>query len=164
MMPMFVLLMLFLYAFFIFFMGQQIMAHGVIQAAKSMAFDPYASHRAEKKGNDLDKMINDIFDDFGAKHYSSQDWYTEDGADALPGVAKERFLVYLRQDSAAQERILNVIGVKDGIAGLDFSESKVEDGVLTLKAKYTQEFFFRLADLTSFERAATVKVRLFDWK
>lgn len=164
MMPMFIILMLFLYAFFVFFMGQQLVAHGMVQAAKSMAFDPYASHRAAAQGGDLDQMVASLFDDLGSTHYSAAEWYTEDGADDLEDIAKERFLVYLRKDSADQGKLLELIGVKDGISGLDFSGSKVENGTLTLTLKYTQEFFFKLTELTSFERVATVKVKLFDWK
>ena len=83
MMPLFILLMLFLYAFFIFFMGQQIMSHTAIQTAKSLSFDPYAVNRV--KEDKLAAMITDITTLFSGsgKYSSTTAWYTPDKSDKL---------------------------------------------------------------------------------
>lgn len=159
MMPMFIMLMLFLYAFFIFFMGQQIMSHTAIQTAKSLSFDPYLVARVEN--DDLAVMISDIVGFFSDNYSSTEKWF-DDESDKAAEVAKKRFLAFLpNQDN--HDAILDFIGVKEGTAGLDFSGSKVEDGVLTLNIKYVQEFAFHIAELTSFERVITLKVKLFEW-
>ncbi len=158
MMPLFILLMLFLYAFFIFFMGQQIMSHTAIQTAKSLSFDPYAVSRVGNR--DLGVMIEDITGLFNGDYSSTQAWHTPDESDRLPGIAEERFLAFLPNQSN-QDAILKWIGVENGVAGLDFSETSVENGVLTLKISYVQNFAFKLAELTSFNRRITLKVKLF---
>ena len=156
-MPLFILLMLFLYAFFIFFMGQQIMSHTAIQTAKSLSFDPYTTTRTD--GDNIAGMILGVTDlIFGEKYSSHEDWYTSSGSGDLPTVAENRFKAFLpNQDHS--DTLLKWIGVE----GLNFYESKVEDGILTLKIKYTQNFAFKIAGLTSFERVITLKIRLFDW-
>lgn len=160
-MPLFILLMLFLYAFFIFFMGQQIMSHTAIQTAKSLSFDPYAVSRVD--GNNLAVMIGDITDLFFDGNYSSTEvWHTSDESDRIPETARKRFLAYLPNQNDP-DALLQWIGVENGTAGLDFSGSTVEDGVLTLKIKYVQNFAFKLAELTSFDRGITLKVKLLVW-
>ena len=161
-MPMFILLMLFLYAFFIFFMGQQIMSHAAIQAAKSLSFDPYAVSRTD--GNDLAGMIQGVsILAFSGNYSSSTAWYTTERSSRLPQVAKDRFLAFLPNQSDP-DNLLQWLGVENGTSGLDFSGSAVEDGVLTLKIKYVQNFAFQVADLTSFDRVITLKVKLFQWE
>ena len=158
MMPMFILLMLFLYAFFIFFMGQQIMSHTAIQTAKSLSFDPYAVERAD--GNSLYEMVHDISDLAFSGHYSSSEkWYTSSRSSKLPEVAKERFFAFL-PNQTDHNGLLKLIGVEN----LEFSGSSVEDGVLTLKITYVQNFAFQLAELTSFDRVITLKVKLLNWE
>lgn len=161
MMPLFILLMLFLYAFFIFFMGQQIMSHTAIQTAKSLSFDPYIVNRVND--DDLATMIVDITEIFSGKYSSTDKWYTAERSDRLQGVAKDRFLAFLPNQSDP-DALLEWVGVENGTAGLDFSGSAVEDGVLTLKIQYVQNYAFKLADLTSFDRVITLKAKLFDWK
>ena len=56
------------------------------------------------------------------------------------------------------------MGIKKGTAGLDFSESVVEDGVLTIKLKYEQEYVFNALDLASFDRESTARVKLFGYR
>lgn len=160
-MPLFILLMLFLYAFFIFFMGQQIMSHTAIQTAKSLSFDPYAVSRV--KGNNLAVLIEDITGLFGEDYSSTVAWYTSEKSDRLPDVAKDRFLAFLPNQND-YDALLKWIGIENGVAGLDFSESAVENGVLILKIQYVQNFAFKLAELTSFDRRITLKAKLFDWK
>lgn len=159
MMPLFILLMLVLYAFFIFFMGQQVMSHTAIQTAKSLSFDPYAVNRV--KNNNLAVMIEDISGLFSEDYSSTVAWYTPEKSDRVPEVAKDRFLAFLPNQND-HEALLKLIGVENGTSGLDFTGSVVEDGVLTLKIKYVQNFAFKLTELTSFDRGITLRVKLFE--
>lgn len=160
MMPIFIMLMLFLYAFFLFFMGQQIMSHTAIQAAKSLSFDPYAVNRV--KGSGLGTLAMDIPGAFSGDYVSTDAWAAPERSAQLPGVVERRFLAFLPNQSD-REGLLKWVGVENGTAGLDFSGSSVADGMLTLKVKYVQNFAFKLAELTSFERVITLKVKLFDY-
>lgn len=161
--PMFILLMLLVNGFFVLFMGQQIMCHTLIQSAKSLAFDPYASQRvAANEEDELAEMFVDLFSFSEGNHTSTEQWYGEEATN-LDEVVEERFVAYLKTTELRAESVLKQIGVKDGLDGLDFSECTLADGVLSMKVKYTQEFIFNAADLTSFERTLCVKVKLFEY-
>lgn len=162
--PLFIILMLLVNGFFILFMGQQIMCHAFVQSAKSLAFDPYASQRVAA---DEDDKLADLFVDvftIGDGNFTYTGEWGDSGPDDLPSVAAERFLAYVRPDEEAAENLLEYIGIKDGVDGIDFSESSVEDGVLTLKANYVQQFVFNAAGLTDIDRTLCVKVNLFQYK
>ena len=78
--PIFILLMLAVNGFFLMFMGQQVLSHTVIQSAKSMAYDPYASQRVTAdEGDQLADMFVDLFSYANGDFTSPEEWY-EDGA------------------------------------------------------------------------------------
>lgn len=164
MVPMFIALMLLVNGFFVMFMGQQIMTHTLIQSTKSLAFDPYATQRvAANTEDDLADMFVDIFSFASGNHVSSDKWYDEAKLDKLDEVVEERYISYLNDSEASAKELLENIGVKDGVDGLNFSGCILEDGILTVKLKYTQEFIFNAVDLASFDRELSVKVKLFEF-
>lgn len=163
MVPMFIILMLLVNGIFIMFMGQQILSHTLIQSAKSMAYDPYSSQRVEANSEDkLADMFVDIFSFSDEGHVSTDKWYKEN-LDSIDNVIEERYTAYLKESRSNAQLLLEEIGVKNGISGLDFSGSSLENGILTVKLRYTQEFVFNAAGLAEFEREITVKVRLFEF-
>lgn len=161
--PVFISLMLFINGLFVLFMGQQILSHTLIQSAKSMAFDPYVYQRVSENDEDqLADMFVDIFSFVSGDYVSTENWY-EEGFEGLDEVIKARYIAYLRGTRSNASLLIEEIGVKDGLDGLDFSESTIDDGILTIKMKYTQEFIFNVEGLTSFDRELCVKVKLFEY-
>lgn len=161
--PLFIILMLLVNGLFVMFMGQQIMSHTLIQSAKSLAFDPYSSQRvAANEEDDLADMFIDIFSFGSGDHVSTDKWYEEDPENIVE-VIKERYVAYLKESQSSAANLLDEIGVKNGLNGLDFSGSSLEDGILTVKMKYTQEFIFNAVGLADFEREISVKVKLFEY-
>lgn len=162
--PFFIILMLLVNGFFVMFMGQQIMTHTLIQSAKSMAFDPYSTQRVAANAEDeLADMFVDIFSFASGDHVSTDKWYDDANLDDLNEVVEERYIAYLKNSETDAKELLENIGVKDGLDGLDFSGCTLEDGILTVKLKYTQEFIFNAADLASFDRELSIKVKLFEF-
>lgn len=162
--PFFIILMLLVNGFFVMFMGQQIMTHTLIQSAKSMAFDPYSTQRvAANAEDDLADMFVDIFSFASGDHVSTDKWYDAANLDDLDEVVEERYIAYLNDSETDAKELLKNIGIKDGLDGLDFSGCTLEDGILTVKMKYTQEFIFNAADLASFDRELSIKVKLFEF-
>lgn len=157
--PFFVILMLLLNGAFILFMGQQIVSHTLIQTAKSMALDPYLTQRVEASDVKLDDMLKDIAGMLGNGNYSTEDWYKNPAG--VGKVAKERYLKSLRENAYVGDELLKQLGVQDGIKGMDFSGSTVEDGMLTLKIRYEQRYIFNAWGLGTFHREIGVKVKLF---
>lgn len=161
--PLFIILMLLVNGLFVMFMGQQIMSHTLIQSAKSLAFDPYSSQRVSANEEDsLADMFVDIFSFAGGDHVSTEKWY-EENLDQIDEIIEERYIAYLKNSRSDAKVLLDEIGIKNGLNGLDFSGSSLADGVLTVKLKYTQEFIFNAAGLAEFERELSVKVKLFEY-
>ncbi len=163
MVPMFIILMLLVNGLFIMFMGQQILSHTLIQSTKSMAFDPYSSQRVSANSEDkLADMFIDIFTFSSDGHVSTDKWYKEN-IDSIDEVVKDRYVAYLKNTRSNANLLLDYIGIKNGLAGLDFSGSTIENGILHVKLKFTQEYIFNAAGLAEFEREMSVKVRLFEY-
>lgn len=162
--PIFIILMLLICGLFIMFMGRQMVSHAVIQAAKSMSFDPYYTERMDSNPQ---KELNELFGDLlsiNDNYVSVRKWYSDDSS-KLSSVASDRVSAYLKEKGNYSQvnSMLNTFGVVGGAGGLRFSDSKVEDGVLTLKVSYKQKFPLDATGLASFDRSITVKVRLFTW-
>lgn len=166
MVPMFIMIMLFVNGLFVLFMGQQIMSHTLIQSAKSLAFDPYASQRVAADEDDkLAEMLIDIFSVVGGDYSSTAKWYEGD-SDDLESVIKERYVAYLGKDETGANELLEAVGVENGIDGLDFSGSTFDkdSGMLTVNLKYTQEYIFNAFDFASFGQEASIKVKVFSYE
>lgn len=160
--PLFIMLMLLINGVFVMFWGQQIMTNALIQCTKSLSFDPYSSQRvSEAESESLMGMISDLFSFASSNHTSTEQWYKEGGD--LEGVISDRFSAYLRSDKGDADALLESIGVEGGLGGLDFSGSKVENGVLTVQLTYTQNFVFDATGLGSFKRSISVQVNLFNY-
>lgn len=160
--PIFIIMMLLVNGLFVMFMGQQIMSHTLVQSAKSLAYDPYSSQlAASDKKDQLQETIIEIFTFNNGNHSSTEKWYDEQSIDET---VKKRFIAYLRSSKEDTDGLLDEIGVKNGLDGLDFSGSSIDkDRILTVKLKYTQEFIFNAAGLGEFEREIYVKVKLFEY-
>lgn len=162
--PLFIMLMLAINGIFVMTMGQQIMSHALIQSTKSLAFDPYSSQRvAANTEDDLADMFVDIFTIGHGNYVSTDKWYTEN-PDSIADLVKKRFSAYLKSSYADAENLLEKIGVEGGIDGLDFSESVYENGILTTKVTFTQNYLFDVGNLTSFQRTLCLQVKLFEYK
>lgn len=165
--PIFVMLMLLVNGLFVMMMGEQIMSHALVQSAKSMALDPYASSRvaagAEQK---LGEMFVDVFSVKGiSRNYASTEkWYDKEAGSDVADLAKKRFVAYLRSSETDADALLDELGVKNGTAVLDFSGTTYSDGILTISVTYTQEYVYNAFDLASFQRNKTAQVRVFEYK
>lgn len=158
--PFFVMIMVFVNGLFVMFMGQQVIGHAVVQSAKSLAFDPYAVQRSVTNADNLTAIFVDLFTLGNPNYVSTDNWYEEDN---VGDVVKERFYLYIRPQKSDAKDILDLVGVENGLSGLDFSECSVEDGVLTVKLNYKQRFVYDTMGLVPFERSITVKINLFEY-
>lgn len=163
--PVFIGLMLLVNGLFVMFMGQQIISHTLVQSAKSLSFDCYSTQRVtDDKNNQLAAMFTDIFTIGHGNNISTEKWYED--ADKVKVIAKERFLAYLKSSNSDANELLELVGVENGMNGLDFSESTIDNGrgILTIKLNYTQNYIYNAMGLASFKRSIYVKVKLFEYK
>ena len=136
------------------FHAQQTIAHSLIQSTQSLAFEAYAVKTLEfndKSGikGALTTAITSLYDfAVGADDYFSNDdkWYSD--SDKCATAAKQRFVGYFTNGNEEEaDNLLKDMRIVDGLDGLDFSDSKVEDGILYTVVKYKIEYMFKLGDV-----------------
>lgn len=140
----FIFLMLFMYSFLVVFEARNQMAHVLLTTADSLALDAFANEVPE------DKTVQEMLYGLYGKSTESNGTYTEaskwyEDKEKLKDVVKARFLAYFSgSDKAEAERILKQLNVKNGLAGLDFSNCCVKDGELYVEVRYTLEYEFQV--------------------
>lgn len=168
--PIFIFVMMFFYGFIVLFSGEQMIAHSLIQSAESLSLDPYATEKLDlgnmEYGGDLIQVLYaDTFTSQSEYFSSTQKWYAKNN-DLMRETVRKRFLGFLAGDSddveGKADEVLKTLRIQNGINGLDFSETKIEDGVLTIKIKYTQEFIYNFQGLAAFDRETSVSVTLWN--
>ncbi len=167
--PIFIMLVLFVYGIMIMFCGQHLMAHTLIQSAESLSLDPYSTERlGEINLTEASSLVNflysKIFTDEDKHFSSSEKWYGQTD-DNMRTAVKDRFVGFLCGGSEDQaDTMLDFFGVEDGLDGLDFTNTKIEGNELTVTIKYKQEFIFNFDGLASFDREQCFTVVLWDVK
>lgn len=167
----FTFLMLFFSGLMVLYAAQSEMSHVLLETSESMSLDPYAIKRLNTTGDMIEanlgtyvsQFITMVFGNNGNNPYfaTSVHWYDSE-KDELPNIAKNRFIGYLSNgDESKADDILKRYNVVSGLSGLDFSESKVDNGNLYLKVKYTLEYEFNPFGLFTIPMEQTVKVKLF---
>lgn len=187
MMPIFIFVIMFIYGIMLMFSGQQLINHAMIQSSESLSIDSYAEmaiynsygnrdltydvYKAfltcDNKKDPLNNMGSNFIEDT-SNFSTNKRWYKNKTSDydKRIDIIKRRFIGYLTNekdiDKGKEEAnaILKKYGVKDGIDGIDFSESEISDKVLTIKAKFKQEFIFNFQGLATFDREIVIKTRM----
>lgn len=171
--PIFIFVLMFFYGFMVFFSGHQLLSHSLIQSAQSLSLDPFATERLETSWEDMEDgsdLIQALYAEAlgGDDYFSSNEKWYEENEELLLETVKNRFLGYLVGTGTASEvesradDMLKYLRIQDGINGLDFSETKIEEGVLTLSIKYKQEFIFNFQGLAAFDRNQSISITLWD--
>lgn len=162
--PVFMILIMFIYGLILFFMGEQAVTHALIQCAESLSLDPLATEKLEpgeiNNGADLLTALYTEVVSIGSDGFASTEkWYSTGGAQ-MQETIKSRFIAYYAGTEANADDALKKLGIKDGKAGLDFSDSTVSDGVLKITLKYRQTLLFDFHGPGELQREQSVNVKL----
>ncbi len=163
------------------FMGQQMLSHSLLQSTQSLSLDSYAVekfHGDDQSQNrkTAQSVVIEAYEALVSQQGMFQDnnfsasskWYdSSTSTEDRETIIKKRFLGYFTgcedyndENLGKADSMLRTIGVKDGIDGIDFSECKVENGTLTMKIKYKQEFVFDFNGLAAFDREMTATAKM----
>ncbi|MBR4733744.1 MAG: hypothetical protein IK081_13350 [Lachnospiraceae bacterium] len=163
----FIFLMLFLYSFFVVFEVRNEIGHALLATANSMSIDAFTTSTLASDTNLAVDFFYDLYGtkaDAGTTFVNHTAWY--DTAD-FTEILKKRFFSYLcganhGDTSGAGATILKKYHVVDGVDGIKFDGSKVEDGKLYLTVTYTVEMEYKVFNFGQFkfEQSACSKL----WK
>lgn len=162
--PLFVLLIVFIYGFMFLFAGEQIVNHALIQSAESLSLDSYATEIiGDTSDPDLKNKIINMYNSSlsGNEDYASEEkWY--ENSDNVKTEVKNRFVAYLADgDIEYATSILETFGIKEGLKGINFTECKVTDeNDLVISITYEQEFLFNFNGLASVTRTKNITQKM----
>ncbi len=162
----FMIVMFLFYGLFVMYMAQTATAHAVLQTSQSLAVDNYAANKLEDGANIPDSinglknlmvkflkstdlnLIPDNTNSFASNKKMEYDISGDDVEENVSEMAKKRFIAYLANgDDDKADSMLKNMNVENGLAGLDFSESKIEHGNLRVVLKYQLNYEFQIAEL-----------------
>lgn len=185
--PIFVFLLMFFYGFFVMFAGQQAISHALIQSAESLSLDPFATERISvstftkldsTKMEDGGDLLTTLYADLmtsGDDYFASREkWYDGSNDALMKDTVKKRFIGFLTggaQDTGGvnasdveskADDLLDYLRIENGLSGIDFSGTSINEEKLTINIKYKQEFMFNFQGLAAFDREQSITVTL--WK
>lgn len=178
----FLILMLLLSSLFVMFMAQNITSHTILQTTESLSVDTYYTEKltakegsfgnvgdyAWKATNAVWQFVNGIFGvpddnpDFVAMHR----WYKEEDDKIVitdENAIKKKFVAYLAAGNETEaDKLLKRVNIVNGLDGLDFTESYIDNGTLYVVLKYQMEYDFNIWDVGKVDVKQTTCSKL--WK
>lgn len=163
----FSLFLLFFLNFAIIFRAQNIVGHGILNAAKGMSIESYwLGGVDDTKIGGMVNAVKKLFTDTGDMGDAYTGWA---GAGGIPEVAKGYFIdsITAAGGTAEADSRLKSLGIESGVSGLDFSGSAISGGKLTVRVSYKVKLFFPwypLREITMEQYASTSLWEYRDWK
>ena len=142
---------LMLYGILVLFLAQNLVGHALIESTQSLALDTYATNKITDttgSGDTARKILESLIDiaPDDPSFVSRDRWFDRKSgatAEEWQTAARERFIGYFAGgDEKKADEMLKVLRVKDGLAGLDFSESNVIGSDVYIRVNYEIEYFF----------------------
>ena len=147
--PIFAFMMLAFYSLTVLFTAQSVIGHALSQSCQSLSLETYSTDTLGRKWGTSALMVEDLksllsMTNFNTNFVSDEQWYKETYGDAedVMDVSRKRFCSYLAGSESAADELLRALGVEDGVRGMDFSETSLEDRNLTMTVKYKIKLLF----------------------
>jgi len=135
------LFILFLFSFGRVYRAQNLVSHATLQSADAVALESYLRETAlQADASDVVYLANQITD---SSAISAEGLESLRSAN-LPKIARQKFIAAIASSEAKADEKLRSMGVKDGLAGIDFSECKMDLGSddVIIAVTYTIEMQF----------------------
>mgnify|MGYP000468874581 CR=1 FL=1 len=168
----FLILMLLLSSLFVMFMAQNATAHTVLQTSESLSIDSYSAEHIGTGGagsvSEVVAGIGEFFSDLFGIAQDNPNYVDKDDlstlSDAeLASVIKTRFIGYLTGGNQTEaDEMLERLNIVDGLDGLDFTDSYVDNDTLYIVLKYNLEYDFNIWNVGTVEVEQTTCSKL--WK
>lgn len=156
----FLFFVLFIFSFARVYRAQNMVSHAAIQAVDAVALESYLRETAlEADANDVLFLTSKLT---GSSSISADSFTSLRAAD-IPKIAKEKFTAAISNSETKADEILTNLGVKNGLAGIDFSYCTVDlgkdDVIVTLS--YTIEMQFPVFGGTELSVTKSAKAKTF---
>ncbi len=155
-----VMLMLFLFSFARVYSAQSLVSHAVIQSSDAVALESYLREET-LTGSEAD--VAELSNRFLGTTSVSADTYTSLRSADVPKTAKEKFVYAIGKNEAEADEKLKKLGVKSGLAGVDFSGSYIDLGNddVIVYVSYTIEMQFGIFGMDGINVTKAAKSKTF---
>jgi len=168
----FLILMLLLSSLFVMFMAQNATAHTILQTSESLSIDAYSAEHIGTGGTGsvsevvvgIGEFIGDLFGiaQDNPSFVQKEDLSTVSETE-LASIVKTRFVGYLTGGNETEaDEFLERMNIVDGLDGLDFTGSYVDNDTLYIVLKYNLEYDFNIWNVGTVEVEQTTCSKL--WK
>ena len=152
------------------FMAQNVTSHTILQTSQSLSMDVYATERLSvdsdsvgSVGDYLGQFVTGLFgsSDDNPAFVTDDKWY--DDEKTIAQAVKTRFVGYLTGGNEIEaDEFLKRMNVVNGLDGLDFTDSRVNNDTLYIVLKYNLEYDFNIWNVGTIEVEQTTCSKL--WK
>lgn len=155
-----ILFILFLFSFARVYSAQSMVSHAVLQSADAIALE---SHLREETLTGSEADVTELANRFMGTTSISADNYTSLRSADVPKIAKEKFVYAIGKNETEADEKLKRLGVKNGLAGVDFSASKIDLGNddVIVYANYTIEMQFSVFGMNEIPVTKAAKSKTF---
>lgn len=167
----FLILMLLLSSLFVMFMAQNVTSHTILQTSQSLSMDVYSTEQLSvdsgsvgSVGDYLGQFVTSLFgsSDENPAFVTDDKWY-EGENEKIAQAVKTRFVGYLTGGNETEaDEFLERMNIVDGLDGLDFTGSYVDNDTLYIVLKYNLEYDFNIWNVGKVEVEQTTCSKL--WK
>lgn len=153
----FTFFILFFFSFGRVYKAQNIVSHATIQCAESLSVESYFRETfAGTKTGTVIKWVSQLTGDNAV----TDSMLSLSEVD-LGSVIKNNFAVSVADDQTKADKILKANGIKDGLNGISFGNSKVDGNDIIINTTYTVELQFPLFGKKEFTMTKAAKSRAF---
>lgn len=154
------LFILFLFSFGRVYRAQNLVSHATLQSADAVALESYLRETALQ--SDVSEVVN------LASHITESSAISAESLESLrsanlPKIARQKFIAAIASSEAKADEKLKSMGVKNGLAGVDFSECKMDlanDDVI-IAIRYTIEMQFPVFGFNEITVTKAAKAKTF---
>ncbi len=151
---------LLLFSFGRIYRAQNLVSHAALQSADAVAMESYLRETAlQADASEVVYLASQITDSTSISAESLESLRSAN----LPKIAREKFVAAIANSEAKADEKLKSMGVKNGLAGVDFSESKIDlanDDVI-VAIKYTVEVQFPVFGFNEITVTKAAKAKTF---
>lgn len=154
------LFILFLFSFGRVYRAQNLVSHATLQSADAVAMESYFRETALQ--SDVSEVVH------LASHITESSAISAESLESLrsanlPKIARQKFITAIASSEAKADEKLKSMGVKNGLAGVDFSECKMDlanDDVI-IAVRYTVEMQFPVFGFNEITVTKSAKAKTF---
>ncbi len=156
-----VLVILFIFSFARLYRAQSVISHAILQASDAVAMESYLRETVfEGDPTQIAHLANKI----GSTTTVSADSFTSLRDESiLPKIAKQKFTSALADSESGARQLLDNIGIKDNVDGIDFSKSYIDldNNDVIIYADYTIKMQFPVFGFSEFKVSKAAKAKTF---